>query len=245
LLNNASKYTEDGGRIDLIARCFDGEVVVTVKDNGVGIPATNIPHVFEMFAQVQHHLEKSRGGLGIGLNIVKRLVEMHGGRVEAHSAGAGAGSEFIVRLRVLMTLASDSGQLNKAEARPMPLARRKILVADDNIDAASSMAMLLRIMGNDVEVANDGQQACDIAAQFQPAIIFLDIGMPKLNGYEACRHIRAQAWSANTTIIALTGWGQEEDKRRSEMAGFDHHLVKPIEPVLLEKLLVELRSESA
>ena len=241
LLNNASKYTDEGGRIDLIASCADGEVVVVVKDNGIGIPAAHLPHVFEMFTQVQHHLEKSRGGLGIGLSIVKRLVEMHGGQVEVHSAGPGLGSELVVRLRMLMTLASDSA-IPAAEVVPPPALRRRILVADDNADAVASMAMLLELMGNEVLIAHDGQQACEIAAQFQPAVVILDIGMPRLNGYAACRQIRTQAWSADTTIIALTGWGQKEDKRRSEEAGFDHHLVKPVDPAVLEKLLADLRA---
>jgi PAS domain S-box-containing protein len=241
LLNNASKYTEEGGRIDLIATCVDGEVVVVVKDNGIGIPAEHLPHVFEMFTQLQHHLEKSQGGLGIGLSIVKRLVEMHGGEVEVHSSGTGLGSEFIVRLRVLMTLASESA-LPAVAPVATPAMRRRILVADDNADAVASMAMLLELMGNEVIVAHDGQQACDIAAQFQPAVVILDIGMPRLNGYAACRQMRTQAWSADTTIIALTGWGQQEDKRRSEEAGFDHHLVKPVDPGVLEKLLVDLRA---
>jgi PAS domain S-box-containing protein len=240
LLNNASKYTEEGGRIDLIATCADGEVVVVVKDNGIGIPAEHLPHVFEMFTQLQHHLEKSQGGLGIGLSIVKRLVEMHGGEVEVHSSGSGLGSEFIVRLRVLMTLASES-ILPAATVVAPPSTRRRILVADDNVDAVASMAMLLELMGNEVIVAHDGQQACEIAAQFQPAVVILDIGMPRLNGYAACRQMRSQAWSADTTIIALTGWGQQEDKRRSEEAGFDHHLVKPVDPSVLEKLLGDLR----
>lgn len=244
LLNNASKYTDDGGRIDLIATCDDGEVVVAIKDNGIGIPAPQLPHVFEMFAQVQHHLEKSQGGLGIGLSIVKRLVEMHGGEVEVHSAGSGFGSEFIVRLRVLMTLASDSSAPLLVDAVATPAMRRKILVADDNEDAVASMAMLLELMGNEVIVAHDGQEACDMAAKFQPAVVILDIGMPKLNGYAACRQMRSQAWSAETTIIALTGWGQQEDKRRSEEAGFDHHLVKPIDPAVLERLLADVRAAS-
>jgi PAS domain S-box-containing protein len=241
LLNNASKYSAPGGRIDLIATCVDGEVMVVVKDNGIGIPAAHLPHVFEMFTHVQHRLEKSNSGLGIGLSIVKRLVEMHGGRVEVHSAGSGFGSEFIVRLRVLMTLASDHKPAQKVEHPALPSTRRKILVADDNVDAAASLAMLLELMGNEVAVAHDGQQACDIAPVFQPAIVILDIGMPKLNGYAACRLMRSQPWSANAIIIALTGWGQLEDKLRSEEAGFDRHLVKPIDPIVLGQLLSTTR----
>lgn len=237
LLNNASKYSEDGGRIDLIASCADGEVVVVVKDNGIGIPAPHIPYVFDMFTQLQHRLEKSGGGLGIGLSIVKRLVEMHGGSVEVHSAGAGFGSEFIVRLRVLMTLASDSTPSAQLQLAAPVSTRCRILIADDNVDAVASMAMLLELMGNEVAVAHDGQQACDIAVVFQPSVVILDIGMPKLNGYAACRLMRTQAWSADATIIALTGWGQAEDQRRSDEAGFDHHLVKPIDPAVLEKLI--------
>jgi signal transduction histidine kinase len=240
LLNNAAKYTERGGHIGLTVRREGGEVAVSVRDNGVGIPAPMLPRIFEMFTQVDRSLEKSQGGLGIGLSIVKRLVEMHGGTVEAHSEGDRLGSELIVRLPVVG--AADTGalaaaaQAGEGELADAP-ARRRILVADDNTDAATSLATVLEIMGNEVRTARDGREAVDVAATFRPDVILLDIGMPIMNGYDACRRIREQPWGKSMLIVALTGWGQDEDKRQSREAGFDHHLVKPVEPAVLEELL--------
>ncbi len=241
LLNNAAKYSERGGRIGLTAERQGGEVVVSVKDTGVGIPPDMLPKIFEMFTQVDRSLEKSQGGLGIGLTLVKQLVEMHGGSVEAKSDGHGRGSEFVVRL----PLWKDEGGRMKDESviGPsgssfiLPPSSLKVLVADDNEDAASSLAILLKIMGNEVLTANDGLRAVEAAEAFRPDVILLDIGMPKLNGYEVCRRIRERPWGVKAVLIALTGWGQEEDKRRSQEAGFDHHMVKPVDPAALEKLL--------
>jgi CheY-like chemotaxis protein len=241
LLSNACKYTEHGGRIRVSAEPQDGEVIVSIRDTGLGIPSPMLDRIFDMFTQVDPSLEKSHGGLGIGLTIVKRLVEMHGGTIEARSEGLGKGSEFVVRLPVASHMVQET-KANGAGGSVGVTIRRRILVADDNRDSARTLAMMLKFMGNEVRAAHDGQEAVDLAASYQPDVVLLDIGMPKLNGYDAARHIREQPWSRDVVLIALTGWGQEEDKRRSQEAGFDHHLVKPIEPVVLEKVLQSIPS---
>jgi PAS domain S-box-containing protein len=241
LLNNAAKFTERGGHIRLTVTRQGGDAVVSVEDDGVGIPAHLLPQVFDMFMQVDRSLEKSHGGLGIGLNIVKRLVVMHGGSVEAHSGGHGTGSRFIVRLPVVLTLASDEPG-DEADELAQPAARRRILVVDDNRDAALSLAMLLRIMGNDTQTAHDGLEAVAVAAAYRPDVVLLDIGMPKVNGYEVARRIRQEPWGKTIVLVAVTGWGQAEDRRRSHEAGFNLHIVKPIEPEALEKLLAGLQT---
>jgi CheY-like chemotaxis protein len=236
LLNNAAKYTEAGGRIRLaVTREGDG-AVVTVEDNGVGVSPEMLPRLFEMFTQVDRSLERSQGGLGIGLAIVKRLVEMHGGSVTAYSAGVGKGSRFVVRLP--LALAPAGPELARREGRPAgSRVRRRILVVDDNEDTAASLAMLLRADGHTVEIAHDGQGAVEAAAAFRPNTVLLDIGLPGMSGIEACRAIRAQPGAGTMQIAALTGWGQEEDQRRSREAGFDAHLVKPVERSALLALL--------
>ena len=238
LISNAAKYSEGGSPIWLTSETSDDEVVVRVKDSGVGIPADMLPRIFDMFVQVDRSLERSQGGLGIGLTLVKRLVELHGGSIEAHSDGEDKGSEFLVRLPLVRSLpdqvAAPSDQSNAAQ-------RLHVLIADDNEDAAESLVQLLQMMGNTVHRANDGLQAVAMAQDLRPQVIVLDIGMPRLNGFEACRRIRAQNWSKGVVMIALTGWGQDEDRRRSMDAGFDRHLVKPVDPLMLEKLLSDLR----
>jgi PAS domain S-box-containing protein len=243
LLNNAAKYTERGGRIALRMQRQGSEVVVRVRDTGVGIPAPMLPRVFDLFTQVEGSLEKAQGGLGIGLTLVKRLTEMHGGSVEAFSEGHGKGSEFVVRLPVALALAGEQ-QGDQATAVG-PVARRRILVVDDNRDAALSLAMVLKIQGNETQTAHDGLEALAVAAAFRPDVILLDIGMPKLNGYDAARRIRQEPWGKNVVLVAVTGWAQEDDRRRSQEAGFDFHMVKPVEPAALEKFLAELKSETA
>jgi PAS domain S-box-containing protein len=243
LLNNAAKYTERDGQITLVVQRQEREAVVSVRDTGVGIPAHMLPRVFDLFTQVDRSLERSQGGLGIGLTLVKRLVEMHGGSIEAHSDGHGRGSEFVVRLPVVLTLAEE--QQAEGGAAASSVARRRILVVDDNRDAALSLAMILQMMGNETQTAHDGLEAIDVAAAFRPDVILLDIGMPKLNGYDTCRRIRAQPWGKHVMIVALTGWGQDEDKRRSQEAGFTCHLVKPVEPAALEALLAERKIATA
>ena len=229
LLNNAARYTPNGGRVALAVEAREGEVAVTVRDNGIGIPADMQARVFDIFTQVDRSLEKTQGGLGIGLSIAKRLVEMHGGAIEVRSAGHGAGSEFTVRLPARVDTAASG------ESR-----QRRILVADDNEDAAITLSMLLEAFGNEVRVAHDGEQAVEMAQSFRPDVILLDIGMPKLDGYQACERIRLQPGGAAAFMVALTGWGGESDKERARAAGFDRHLVKPIDPKILETLVHEL-----
>lgn len=239
LLNNAAKYTERSGRIHLAVQPRDGDVIVTVKDNGIGIPAHMLSHVFDMFTQADRSLERSQGGLGIGLTIVKRLVEMHDGSVEARSDGPGMGSDFIVRLprvRSATQPQADDGEPTRSSSH------RKILVVDDNRDAATSLAMMLKLMGNDAKTAHDGLEALDVAAVYRPDLILLDIGMPRLNGYETAKRIREQAWGKKIRLVALTGWGQDNDRRRSHDAGFDSHMVKPINPEALKELLASLQA---
>jgi CheY-like chemotaxis protein/two-component sensor histidine kinase len=246
LLTNAAKYSERGSRIWLSAERQDGEVVVSVKDTGVGIPPHMLPKVFEMFTQVDRSLAKAQGGLGIGLTIVKRLVEMHGGRVEARSEGQDMGSEFLIRLPIALSLVREQEQGAGGDSQQTrPMTRRRVLVVDDNADIADSQAMMLELLGNEVRTAHDGLEAVAVAAAFRPDLILLDLGMPKMNGYEVCRRIREQPWGKGILIVAVTGWGQDEDKCRSQEAGFDHHLVKPVELAELERVLVQLRVTTA
>jgi len=237
LLNNSAKYTSPGGKIEVKTERHGKEAVVTVKDNGAGIPPDRLDSIFEMFNQVQGSLERSQGGLGIGLTLVRRLVQMHGGSVQAESAGEGKGAEFVVRLPIHEPLPAASPE--PAPARE-PAAARRILVVDDNHDAAESLAMLLNITGNKTSTAHDGADAFEAAARQRPDVVLLDIGLPTLNGYEVCRRIRDEPWGKEMVLIALTGWGQDEDRRKSHEAGFDGHLVKPVNYPALMALLDSL-----
>ncbi len=238
LLNNSAKYTERGGRIWLTATCEGAQVEIRVRDTGVGISASTLPRVFEMFTQVDRDLERSQGGLGIGLTLVKRLVESHGGTVEAHSPGLGKGSEFIVRLPVAADgPAHEAPRVgDREEEEPRTLPSHRILVVDDNRDAADSLAMILQMMGHEVGIAYDGVEAERRAAELQPSIVLLDLGLPKLNGYEVARRIKGTR-TGDVVLVALTGWGQAEDRRRTREAGFDFHLTKPVESDALNTLL--------
>lgn len=235
LLNNAAKYTPEHGRISLAAERDGNEVVIRVRDSGVGIPHDMLPHVFGMFTQLDSSRNRSQGGLGLGLTIVKRLVEMHGGSVSATSSGTGQGSEFAVRLPAIPDEQVRAGE--KERDFPKKVAQQRILVVDDNRDAASSLGLLLRMMGNSVRVAHDGWSALEVAREFQPTVALLDIGMPGMNGYEVARKLRDEAALRGLVLVAVTGWGQEEDRRRSREAGFDYHLTKPAEIDALERLL--------
>ena len=244
LLSNASKYSDRGSRIDLTAEQRGGEVVVSVKDNGIGIPRGMLQKIFDMFTQVDQSLERTRGGLGIGLTLVRQLVELHGGSIQALSEGPGRGSEFVVRLPVL----SDESKLQPQEAitsATSPTTGRRILVVDDDRDAAGSLATLLQMTGNETRIACDGLEAVHAAETFKPDVVLLDIGMPKLNGYDACRRIREQPWGKDMVLIALTGWGQEQDRQKSRDAGFDGHLVKPVDYAALMKMLADSRRKPA
>ena len=238
LLSNAVKFTQPGGRIALTAEQQGREAVVSVKDSGVGIPPNMLPKVFEMFTQANQELERTQGGLGIGLTLVERLVEMHGGSVKAFSEGPGQGSEFVVRLPGLIE--KPKPQLPEPTGnQPTGAAARRILVVDDNRDAAESLALLLQLSGHETHMAHDGLEAVEAAATFKPDVVLLDIGLPKLNGYDVCRRIRQQAGGNGIVLIALTGWGQDEDRRKSQEAGFNGHLVKPVDHSSLTNLLAE------
>jgi PAS domain S-box-containing protein len=241
LLNNAAKYTERGGRIELRVQREDTQVTIRVRDNGIGIPADALQRVFEMFTQVDRSLERAEGGLGLGLTVVQRLVEMHGGTIEAHSEGSGRGSEFVVRLPLVDAPASAAPAVAPASVQPQAgqQAAWRILIVDDNHDAAETLAILMRALGNEVQTAHDGLEAVAAAETFRPEIILLDIGLPKLSGYDAARRIRQLEHGADMLLVALTGWGQVEDRRRSKEAGFDHHMTKPIEFKVLRELLAE------
>jgi PAS domain S-box-containing protein len=241
LLTNAARYTEPGGRISLSVAREDADAVVRVKDTGIGVSSENLPRLFEMFFQADSTLERSQAGLGIGLSLVRRVMELHGGRVEALSDGAGKGSEFVVRLPALEEQGGRAAEPPAAAAleRPAPVSHR-VLVADDNRDATQSLAALLRLSGNEVHTAHDGLEAVDAAATLRPDAVLIDIQMPKLNGYDACRRIREQPWGKDMLLIAQTGWAQEEDKLRAREAGFDAHLVKPVDLDAVVKLLASL-----
>jgi CheY-like chemotaxis protein len=220
-------------------------VTIRVRDNGIGIASEQLPRIFDMFTQVDTSLERTRSGLGIGLTLTKNLVELHGGTLEVQSAGLGQGTEFVVRLPLI---ASDEGQAASGEKEetggdalaahaPLPAAKKRILVVDDNLDSAESLTMLLELTGNETHAAYDGLEAVEAAAAFRPDVILLDIGLPELNGYDVARKIREQSWGQSIVLVALTGWGQEEDRRRAHEAGFNYHLTKPVDPAALRKLL--------
>jgi PAS domain S-box-containing protein len=239
LLNNSARYSEPGQVIRLTVAREGGMAAVRVRDEGVGIHADMLPRVFEMFRQADRTGGRSRGGLGIGLFIVRRIVEMHGGTVDATSPGLGQGAEFMVRIPTREPVAA-AAPAAPANSESTPQARRRVLIVDDNADAADSLGVLLSIYGHDTKVANDGETALVAAASFRPDVVFLDIGMPNLDGHETARRLRAQPGGESLVIVALTGWGQAEDRRRSKEAGFDHHLVKPADPAALSKLIASI-----
>jgi signal transduction histidine kinase/CheY-like chemotaxis protein len=240
LLNNAVKYTDEGGAITLALRQDGGEAVLSVKDSGIGIPPAALPRVFEMFVQGDGNDRRTRSGLGIGLTLVRSIVGMHGGRVEAQSAGPGTGSEFVVRLPLSMMVPAP------AESDVPPMRRypgmTRVLVVDDNHDAADSLGALIGLLGADVRVAYDGRAALELFDAFRPAAVFLDLGMPDVDGYEVAHQIRSRPDARDTVLIALTGWGQERDRRRSAEAGFDRHLAKPADVETLQSVLLSVAS---
>lgn len=238
LLNNAAKYTPPGGQVRIHVEHRDGEAVVVVSDTGVGIRRDMLPHVFEMFTQVRGSEGTSHGGLGIGLTLVRRLVEMHGGTVEAESAGPGQGSVFTLRLPALGEVGLELTE--PVEQEEATATTKRILVVDDNRDSATSLGMLLQMVGNEVRTAYDGVEALEVAEELRPDVVLLDIGMPRIDGYEVARRIRRRPWGEDVVLVAITGWGQEDDRRQSQEAGIDHHLVKPVDPPALMKLLASI-----
>jgi PAS domain S-box-containing protein len=244
LLNNAAKYSKTeggGGHIWLTVKPDDSTVAVGIKDDGVGIPKAMLPRVFEMFAQVSKSIDRSEGGLGIGLALARRLVEMHGGTIEAFSEGIGKGSQFTVHLPVVAVAGRNSETMNTLAASG---SSRRILIADDNPDVTESFEVMLRMLGHEVTTAFDGLEALQRAEEFRPEVIVLDVGMPKLDGYETARRIRQQSWGRDVVLIAVTGWGNEKDKTESAEAGFDIHLVKPVDAdTILNSLNTFDRSE--
>jgi signal transduction histidine kinase/CheY-like chemotaxis protein len=245
LLNNAAKYTPESGRITLTVETADEQAVVRVRDNGVGIPPEMLARVFDMFTQVEDAGGRAKGGLGIGLTLAQRLVELHGGTIRAESEGPGKGSQFTVRLPVVPAPLQSLASPDRAAAHPEvhrstnPL---RIMIVDDNRDAADSLGALLSLHGHQVRVGYDSLDAIESAGEFHPHVMLLDIGLPGLNGYETAQQVRQQPWGRNLLLIAVTGWGQEEAKRRSWEAGFDSHLVKPVDPAMLVDLLGTLQS---
>jgi two-component system, chemotaxis family, CheB/CheR fusion protein len=236
LLNNACKFTERGGRIRLNVEREGEQALIRVQDTGIGIATEQLPRIFEMFMQADTSFERSRDGLGVGLTLVKSVVEMHDGTVEARSAGVGRGTEFIVRLPLLSALLPPQPR-EPSGIQLVATVPRRILVVDDDRDSAESLAMLLQLTGHEAHIAHDGPEAVEKAATFQPDVILLDIGLPGLNGYEAARRIRDQQRHEDLTLVALTGWGQDEDRDRSREAGFDAHMTKPVDFTALAKLL--------
>jgi len=239
LLNNGAKYAGHNGRISLSAALDGDGVVVTVRDSGIGIAPEMLSRVFEMFVQVDNSLERAEGGLGVGLTLARRLAELHGGTLEARSGGLGRGSEFILRLK---TVTAPHGRLPAATQSAQEAQEsggRRILVVDDNVDHAESLAALLRLEGHEVHTAYDGQKAIDVFSAVHPEAVLLDIGMPGMNGYETARRIRACGGGHVVKLIALSGWGQPRDRQLAEQAGFDHHLVKPVEPAVLGRMIAE------
>jgi CheY-like chemotaxis protein/anti-sigma regulatory factor (Ser/Thr protein kinase) len=235
LLNNASKYTDRKGQIELQVVRENDQVVIRVRDNGIGIARGLLPRIFEPFVQAERSLDRAEGGLGIGLTLAQRVIDMHGGSIEAHSEGPGRGSEFVIRLPVKVPPHADE---SSADTEAQKAARVwRILVVDDNADSADSLAMLLQGNGHDTKVAYSSEAALQLATEYRPDFVLLDIGLPGMDGYEVARRLRAQTTLGNLRLIALTGYGQDSDRARSREAGFDHHLVKPVEFTSLSSLL--------
>jgi len=239
LLDNAAKYTPEGGRIGLFVDLRDSQVILTVTDNGRGLSTGALEHVFDLFWQSESH-DRAQRGLGIGLTLVKRLVELHGGDVEARSAGRGQGSEFIVRIPALVEVQAEAPTVATVGAIQPHLIRRRILVVDDNVDAAEGLSRILRLQNQEVSMAHDGHAALQMAGAMHPEIVFLDLELPKVNGLEVARRLRLRWPSRPPLLVATTGFGQEEARRQTAAAGFDHHLVKPIDPHVVRSLLASV-----
>jgi signal transduction histidine kinase/CheY-like chemotaxis protein len=236
LLDNAAKYSPEGTSIELDCKRQENQVAISVRDRGVGIAPEMMPGLFQMFSHTASALERSKGGLGVGLALARRIVELHGGSIEAHSDGMGQGSEFIVRIPIA------AGEKNidiaeKAREKAPDFRKQRILVADDSQDSADSLSMLLSMAGHEVRTVYAGKDAIELLESFQPSVALLDVGMPTVSGLEVCKYIRNQPWGGNVTVIAQTGWGRSEDRHMTTEAGFDHHLVKPVHPQKLLEIL--------
>ncbi|HEV2855762.1 MAG TPA: PAS domain S-box protein [Thermoanaerobaculia bacterium] len=242
LLNNAAKYTPEGGHIRLAVEKDGEQVLIRVRDTGIGIPEDLLPKVFNLFAQGERALDRTEGGLGIGLTLVRQLVQMHGGSVEAHSEGLGRGSEFVIRLPLFAAPPSSEHPSLQDTERSLPSGSRRVLVVDDNRDSVESMALLLQIWGHEIRTAYDGPEALAVAAEYRPDVVLLDIGLPGMNGYEVAQRLRELPRLERAVIVAVTGYGQESDRQRARRAGFDRHLVKPVDPAALQNLLATARA---
>jgi len=242
LLNNACKFMDKGGRISVTLERDETQAVIRVRDRGVGIAPGEVQRIFEIFTQLDTSRQRSVGGLGVGLTLVKSLVEMHGGVVEAHSEGPGHGSEFVIRLPIATEVPKRS---EASVSEPLPTTDRRVLIVDDNRDGAESLATLLAMSGHHTHMVHDGLEALEAAERFRPDLVLLDIGIPKLNGYDACRRIRKQPWGKDMVVVAVTGYGQESDIRSSREAGFDHHLIKPVDFRSIAKVLAGLPARQA
>jgi CheY-like chemotaxis protein len=238
LLNNAAKYSDTGGRIEVEAQVVDGEARVAVRDSGIGLTGEQIANIFELFSQVDTAIERARGGLGIGLTLVQQLTEMHGGRVEVHSEGLGRGSEFRVCLPLRLPGAQEPDEEDGADARaPQPAARPcRALVVDDNRDSADTLAMMVELLGHEVRCLYDPHEVPAVVDEFAPDVVFLDVGMPGLSGYDLARVLRSADGGERLLLVAVTGWGQPEDRRRTRDAGFDRHLVKPADLAAIREI---------
>jgi CheY-like chemotaxis protein len=244
LLHNAAKYSEDGGRIQLVLGVEGGEARISVRDNGIGIDAALLPRIFDLFAQGARSLDRMQGGLGVGLTLARRLVELHGGRLEARSDGLKKGAEFIVTIPCMTVVPRPDDEATRQQA-PASVNGRRILIVDDNQDAAESIAQYLQLEGHEVKTVGDGQAALACVPVFAPQIVVLDIGLPMMNGYEVARRMRKMPATRDALIVALTGYGQKEDQVRAIDAGFDRHFVKPTDPRVLVQLIAEWPGASA
>lgn len=239
LLSNASKFTDRGGRVSLSVEQLGEDVAISIADTGIGIAESELHRIFDLFAQVDTSLERSQSGLGIGLTLVKTLAELHGGSVAVNSAGLGRGSEFTVTIPALNGVVESPQKSSTSTSRPHQAKKQRVLIVDDNRDAAQSLAALLSIVGQETHVAFDGLEAVEAVERLKPDAVVMDIGLPKMNGYEVARQIRQEPWGKDLRLVALTGWGQDEDRRKSADAGFDGHLVKPVDLAALLKVLSE------
>lgn len=244
LLNNAAKFTNPHGRIELSTERLGDGVRLTVKDNGIGIPAEMLEQIFEMFTQVDYSQERGSAGLGIGLTLVRQIVEMHGGTVTVASNGENQGSAFIIFLPFPHETRLTEKPLQKNNNALKTGNGCRVLIVDDNQAALDTLSMLVRTLGNHVQTAADGQEATAVAAEFLPQVVLMDLGMPRMDGYAAARYIREQPWGREMLLVALTGWGQETDRQRTKEAGFDHHLVKPARPADVQKLLADVAGKA-